>query len=274
MVMANEHLVTLDRISVKVIGHGPDVVLVPGLSSSRDIWAASAARLKDLYRLHLVQVAGFAGEPTRANAQGDVVAPTAEAIDAYITGNDLAPATMIGHSLGGTIILYLAEQRPDHIKRALIVDALPFFGTLMGGPDATPETMKPIAEAIRTGAHNMSPAEHQRMMATMAVSPQDKQTMEAWGRASDPSVVARATAEDMTLDLRPGLAAIRTPITLVYPDYTPLGVPAGVMDKSYRAAYAAAPHINFVGIQRSLHCVMLDQPEQFQMALDSFLGER
>lgn len=273
MVTANEHVVTLDRISVKVIGDGPDLIFLPGLSSSRDTWAASAARLKDFYRLHLVQVAGFAGEPTRANAQGDVVVPTAEAIDAYITGNNLAPATMIGHSLGGTMILYLAELHPDHIERALIVDALPFFGTLIGGPSATPETMKPIAEAIRTGAHKISPAEHERMMATMAVSPQDKQTMEAWGRASDPSVVARATAEDMTLDLRPGLVTMGTPITLIYPDYTPLGVPTGMMDKSYRTAYAAAPHINFVGIERSLHCVMFDQPEQFQIALDSFLGE-
>lgn len=268
MMTANQHLVTLDRISVKVIGHGPDLVFIPGLSSSRDVWAASADRLKSLYRLHLVQVAGFAGEPTRANAQGDVVVPTAEAIDAYITGNNLAPATMIGHSLGGTMILYLAGQHPDHIKKALIVDAIPFFGTLMGGPNATPETIKPIAEAIRAGAHKMSPAEHKRMMATMAASPQDRQTMETWGRTSDPSVVARATAEDMTLDLKPGLAATSTPITLVYPDYTPLGAPAGVMDKSYRRAYAAVPHVKFVRIERSLHCVMLDQPEQFRIALD------
>jgi hypothetical protein len=33
-------LVTQDRISVTVEGTGPDVILIPGLASSRDVWSA------------------------------------------------------------------------------------------------------------------------------------------------------------------------------------------------------------------------------------------
>jgi pimeloyl-ACP methyl ester carboxylesterase len=122
-----DETVVRDRFSDEIVGHGPDLVFIPGLASSRDTWKATAARLKAHYRLHLIQVAGFAGEPARANAQGPVVIPTAEAIDAYLVEQHLAPAIVIGHSLGGTIVLYLAEHHPADLKKALMVDSLPFY---------------------------------------------------------------------------------------------------------------------------------------------------
>ena len=33
-----------DRIAVTVAGHGPDVILIPGLASSGHVWDATAAR--------------------------------------------------------------------------------------------------------------------------------------------------------------------------------------------------------------------------------------
>lgn len=52
-----------DRLSVEVIGQGPDVILIPGFGCSREVWRATAERLKATHRVHLVQLAGFAGEP-------------------------------------------------------------------------------------------------------------------------------------------------------------------------------------------------------------------
>jgi len=72
-------VVILDRFSDEIVGPGPDIVLIPGLASSRDTWKAVADHLKNHYRLHLIQVAGFAGEPARGNAAGAVVVPTADA---------------------------------------------------------------------------------------------------------------------------------------------------------------------------------------------------
>jgi pimeloyl-ACP methyl ester carboxylesterase len=72
------------RITVTVRGKGPDVVLIPGLACSSAVWDATAARLEGRCRLHIVQVAGFAGSLPRANARGPVIQPTVDAIDAYI----------------------------------------------------------------------------------------------------------------------------------------------------------------------------------------------
>jgi pimeloyl-[acyl-carrier protein] methyl ester esterase len=259
------------RFSDQIEGSGPDLVFIPGLASSRDTWKATAERLKAHYRLHLIQVAGFAGESSRANAVGDVLVPTAEAIDAYLVEQHLTPATVIGHSMGGTMTLYLAAHHGDHLKKVLIVDALPFYGVLMGGPNATPASIKPIADGVRAGAS--APPDPQReaqtaqMIASMVTSPADQQMVIGWGKASNRAVVSNAMADDMLLDLRADFPKIAVPVTLLYPDN---GVPAQ-MDLFYRAAYASMPNKTLIRIDRSRHFIMLDQPAQFDAALDAFL---
>src|SRR5581483_11446818 len=90
-----------DRITVTVRGKGPDVLLIPGLTCSAAVWDVTTKRLEGHYRLHLVQVAGFAGAPSRANAKGPVIQPTVSALDAYIKTNKLNKPSVIGHSMGG-----------------------------------------------------------------------------------------------------------------------------------------------------------------------------
>ena len=51
-----------DRINVVTQGSGPDVVLVHGLGSSRDVGREMIAAVPG-YRYHLVQMSGFGGTP-------------------------------------------------------------------------------------------------------------------------------------------------------------------------------------------------------------------
>ncbi|HEY1632790.1 MAG TPA: alpha/beta hydrolase [Rhizomicrobium sp.] len=271
---ADQALEIRDRFSDEIIGNGPDIVFIPGLSSSRDTWKAQAARLKDRYRVHLIQVAGFAGETPRANASGPVLVPTAEAIDAYLVEKHLTPATIVGHSLGGTMVLYLAQKHPADIKKGMIVDSLPFYSTLMMGPNATVAQAQPIADGIRANPSNvMGGPRYDSIMKSMATSDADRATIIAWGKASTPSTVANAIADDMTLDLRPDLAKIGAPLTLVYPDYVAMGATPGSTGTMYRGAYAAVPGMSFVEAKNSLHFIMLDQPVQMDAALDAFLAK-
>ena len=41
----DSRLVVRDRITVEVVGQGPDLVFIPGLASSRETWRATAERL-------------------------------------------------------------------------------------------------------------------------------------------------------------------------------------------------------------------------------------
>ncbi len=111
------------------------------------------------------------------------------------------------------------------------------------------------------------------MIAAMVTAPADRARVEAWGRMSDPSVVSRALADDLELDLRPGLAAIPTPITLLYPDYVALGAPVGATDATYGAAFAPVAAKTLIRVDHSLHFIMLDQPAAFAADLDAFLAK-
>src|SRR3984957_19509904 len=86
-------------------GTSPDVLLLPGLASSRDVYAAEAKLLAAKYRLHLIQLAGFAGEPAGPNAAGPILAPVVEQLHQYIAANHLQPVPVIAHSPGALLPL-------------------------------------------------------------------------------------------------------------------------------------------------------------------------
>jgi pimeloyl-[acyl-carrier protein] methyl ester esterase len=274
---ADSKLVVRDRFSDEIVGKGPDLVFIPGLASSRETWKATAERLRGRYRVHLIQVAGFAGEPSRANATGELVAPTAEAIDAYLVQAKLSPAVVVGHSLGGTMTLYLAETHPEHLKKAMMVDSLPFFGALQS-PSATIESVRPAAEKMRdamlAGADKpVAPEALEPQFRGMSKDAATRHMIAVWSARGDRTAVARAMYEDTLLDLRPGLAAVHTPMLLVHPDNVPLGMPAGMMERIYAAAYAPAKSVKTVTIPNAQHFAMLDNPQAFDAALDAFLAQ-
>lgn len=262
-----------DRITVTVRGAGPDVVLIPGLASSGAVWDATAARFAQHYRLHIVQVAGFAGSPARGNAQGPIIQPTVDAIDSYIKTNHLKAPKIIGHSLGGLMGMMLAIQHPEDVSKLMIVDSLPFFSALFGATDAA--AAAPQAAAMRDQILNESQdayAEGERQfLPTLIKSPAGLKLATQWAIASDKSVVARAMYEDATTDIRAKLPAIKAPITMLYPWDSVTGMPQETVDGLYKESFAAVPNKTLVRIDNSFHFIMLDQPDAFAAQVELYL---
>jgi len=263
-----------ERISVKVEGTGPDVILIPGLASSREVWSGLASALRQQHRLHLVQVAGFAGSPAVPTVDARVAAPVAEAVAGYIRSQRLEAPAIIGHSLGGEVALMLGARHPEQVGRLMVVDALPFY-TLLIDPTATAETAAPQAAAFRDGML-LAPAAQAEAMQRTAIDRLAKTTaarpalVEA-ALHSDRKTVADATYELMTTDLRPELGGIQSPVQVVYA-YDPLyGIPAASVDATFASAYAGTRNISFKRIDGSFHFVMLDQPQAFAQAVVDFL---
>lgn len=264
------------RISVLVEGSGTDIILIPGLASSYEVWADLASRLRQTHRLHLVQVAGFAGSPAASDPEGKVAAPTAEAIAEYIRSQRIEAPVIIGHSLGGEVALMLGARHPDQVGPLMIVDALPFY-TLLIAPSATSETATPHAAAMRDAmlaatpeqAEAMQHASIARLVKTEAFRP----GLAAAGISSDRKTVADAMYELMVTDLRPELERIKVPVEVVYA-YDPLyGIDASNVDAMYRNAYVSTPNISLRRIDDSFHFVMLDQSELFAAAVIEFLSQ-
>lgn len=249
------------RFSVEVRGTGPDVILVPGLTASRDVWSAAVAAVPG-YRYHLVQIGGFAGEPVRGNKAGPVAAPVAAEIARYIEAKGLKDPAIVGHSMGGIVAMMIAARHPDAVGKVMAIDILP---EPSAGYGASAATIGPLADSL-LGALSGTP-EGRRTIADL---------MAQFGgpgaaSGSDPDVVARATHELATLDLTPELARIEAPLTVLYAaDPNGVRTPAQV-DRLYAVSYARVEAKLLKRIPDSGHMVMLDQPARFAAELKTFL---
>ena len=200
-----------------------------------------------------------------------VLAPVVEELHAYIAAHHLRRPMVAGHSVGGLMTLMLAQRHPEDVSRALIVDALPFYPMLFGA-GATTATVEPQAAAMRDGIATMTEdawrAQQQGTVAAMVGNEAARTRVMEDSLASDRGVVARALYEDLTTDVRGGLAAMQTPITVAY------AVNEVATEERYgqliRTGYAAAPHVRFIAVPQSRHFIMLDQPARFAEILAAF----
>jgi pimeloyl-ACP methyl ester carboxylesterase len=265
---------TSDRLSVEVVGTGPDVILIPGYASSREVWRAEAERLKATHRVHLVQLAGFAGEPW-THGDGPFVQPMADELARYIRDSRLDRPAVIGHSMGGMTGVLLAQQHPDLIGRVMSVDSLPFFSALYG-PQVTAAAAQPFADQAAAGILAADEAGFRAQQTQTAIGlardPATRTAMVEWSMTSDRHALAVAIREVMTTDLRPGLAAMTTPVWAIYAADADGGAPAALADALWGREYATLPAVRLVRVNGSRHFVMADQPERFSAVVDQFLA--
>jgi pimeloyl-ACP methyl ester carboxylesterase len=261
------------RFSVVVEGKGPDVLLIPGLMSSSKVFDRAAAHLAGHYRLHRVQLAGFAGEPARGNAEGEIVPAVVEQLDAYIKAHGLRRPALVGHSMGGLIATMLAARHPESVGRVMVIDALPFYSLLFGA-DATVDAVKPRAAAFRDAFAAMSEeawrAQQPQAMASLIKTEAARPAAVAAALASDRHVAAEAVYEVMTTDARPLLPAIQAPVTILYA--TNAFVPSAAGTALYQGAWRGLAGARLVEVPDSYHFIMIDQADRFEGLLDAFLA--
>jgi len=264
------------RFSVDVTGTGSDAILIPGMGCSREVWEATITRLKTHYRLHILNISGFAGEAAGANAEGPVIVPSTEALNAYIAENGLKNVTVVGHSMGGLMGLRLASTHPDTVSKLVIVDALPFLGVLFV-PNATADTIRPTAERMKDALIALPDAtfraQQEATMSRQTGAEAYKAHVIDWTVTSDRRVFAQAMYDDMVMDLRGDLSKVTAKTTLIFPWSPVTGFAAEQTEAVYRQSYTGLKAMNFVRIDNSLHFIMYDQPEAFAKALEAALDE-
>lgn len=264
-----------DRLSVEVLGAGPDVILIPGYASSRDVWRPTAERLAATHRVHLIQLAGFAGEPW-SHGDGPFLQPALDELARYIREGGLDQPAVIGHSMGGLSALMLAQQHPELIGRVMSVDSLPFFSALYG-PTATPETARPFADQAAQMMLTSSPEQFRAGQSQgapgLSRTPATQAAMVEWAVASDRQALATAIGEVMTTDVRPQLAGMTTPVWAIYAADAEGGAPPAMAESMWTREYAGLPGVRLIRVDGSRHFIMADQPERFAEIVDAFLAE-
>jgi pimeloyl-ACP methyl ester carboxylesterase len=252
----------------------PDVVLIPGLSSSRSVWDAEAKLLAPNYRLHLVQVDGFAGAPAGVNATGPMLPGIVEELHGYVAAAGIHPV-VVGHSLGGLLTLMLADKYPADVRKMVIVDTLPFYALLFS-PDATVESTKPYAEQMKQQMLGIPADQYAAMQGMIAAQlvkdPAAQKLVAASSGTSDRAVVVEAMVEDMQTDLRADVAKIQVPTLVLYEYDAEMKQPdPAAFEAAMKAGYKPMPNVTLVKVDGSRHFIMYDQPAKFDAAVEGFL---
>jgi pimeloyl-ACP methyl ester carboxylesterase len=124
-------LVLSRRLTLKGVGYhylqypaaGPPVLLLHGLGSSSYSWEETAPLLQDAgYHLYALDLKGSGGSDKPAGADYSLLALAAE-IDRWLETLGLKEVVFVGNSLGGSLGLLLALEKPDRISRLVLIAA-------------------------------------------------------------------------------------------------------------------------------------------------------
>lgn len=259
--------------SVEVTGRGPNIILMPGLASSRAVWDGTVDALKDQYTLHAIQVNGFAGAPALGNADNeDILDDLADGIADYSSELE-SPAVLIGHSLGGLVAMKAALDADANLRQLVIVDVLPFFSVLMD-PAASADSMAPVAAmmeaALIAQPDDVFALRQSEALQDLVKSENDLELALNWSVESDRKVMAQAMSEVLVTDLRERVASISVPTLVIYARDDKISNMEGV-EAYYETLYANVPDHQLIAIDDAFHFVMLDQPVAFLAVLQTAL---
>ncbi len=259
--------------AVEITGKGKPMILIPGLSSSGEVWNGTVAHFKDKYQCHVLTLAGFAGQPR-------IDAPFLETVRtelaAYIRSHKMEKPVIVGHSLGGFLALWIASSEPGLTGPLVIVDSLPFLPAVYN-PAATAEGSKPMAEQMRAGMAAGKEAflkQSEVSVKSMVTKPDDVATVMGWAAKTDPVAAGDAMYDMFTHDLRDNIASIDSPTLVLgtwigYKEYAT----RDQVEQNFKTQYAKLKNAKIVLSDSSRHFIMLDDPTWLLGQMDAFLAE-
>jgi pimeloyl-ACP methyl ester carboxylesterase len=259
--------------SVKVIGHGKPVILIPGLTCTGDVWDGTVAKLKDKYEFHVLTLPGFGSQ---APIKGPYLKRVRDDIVAYVKEEKLDHPAVIGHSLGGFMVFYLGVAEPKLFGPMIAVDGLPYLGTMFN-PTATPATMQPIADSI---AKQMTSASSEQFKASIKSSlaqeitdPKNVDAIYVFNSQSDPADTAQAMNDMLTTDLRPEVSVIQSHILLIGAgQWATTDAQKKSATDTYSAQIKTIPNAKLAMAWKCRHFIMLDDPAFFYKTVQDFLA--
>ena len=103
----------------EIVGRGKPVILLHGWLGSWGCWLGTMEALSSRYRTYALDFWGF-GESDKRRENYNV-ADFVALVDQFMERMGIQSAPVIGHSMGGTVALNLALDRPNRVERVALV---------------------------------------------------------------------------------------------------------------------------------------------------------
>jgi magnesium chelatase accessory protein len=109
------------RMRYFVGGEGPPLVLVHGLGGAASNWTELAPLLLERHRLLVPDLPGHGASTALPAVSG--LEPFADRVALVAEREGMLPAPVVGHSLGGMVVLRLALRRPEAVEAIVLASA-------------------------------------------------------------------------------------------------------------------------------------------------------
>lgn len=130
-------------------GKGSETILmIHGLGSYLPAWKKNISELSKNYRVIAVDLPGY-GKSSKAPHSG-LMTFYAGVIGELIQKLDLGPVNLAGHSMGGQISMVLALEKPELVKRLILVDPAGFESFTAGQKNWFKDVMTPNLVRLTT----------------------------------------------------------------------------------------------------------------------------
>lgn len=244
--------------------NGTAVVLIPGYASSPEVWATTIARLEPSHRLYVLHFAGFVGKPATADPGfGQWSAAVAD----WLQQLPEKQVTLIGHSMGGVMSLWLAAELPQKVAKVVVVDALPCLSALnnpsfKADPDFSCETNIRQMIALSDSAFKAMQQQGAPWLVNDALW---QQKLVDWSMRSDRKTLAAVYCSFLQTDIRPKLSEIKAQVLVQ------LEAPFAGYQSAIAAQYENLKGAELVYAPKGLHFVMVDAADWYFESLLAFL---
>lgn len=247
------------EVDLVQVGQGPDVVFYHSLLTDRTAFDAVVPALARHRRLTLVNLPGFGG----SSPAGPRIEDYAERMARLLAALGPGPVDLVAMSFGGFVGLALAARHGHLLRRLVVVDAAATF------PEPAKAPLRALAErAEREGMAAVLDMAVRRMFteAFIAAHPEVAEARCRVMLRTRPEHFATACRALAAVDLRPHLAAIRTPTLVI----------VGALDATTPPALAhelaaGIPGARLVVLPDCAHVPPIEQPTAFVAAIAPFL---
>lgn len=244
---------------VKVVGEGPPVLLFPGFTCTDAVWENTVTEISKNNECHLFTFAGFGGV---GPIQTPWLSKIKDGLSEYITSNNLLNATIIGHSLGGTLGLWLATDKNSSIKKVIVVDALPSIGALMM-PNFKSENMvydNPYNNQLLAMSESDFRTMATQMASGMTLKEEKRPQLVNWMLDADRETYVYGYTDLLKLDLREVIVKIKASVVILAATQ-PYG--KEMVKSTYETQYKNLPSYKIEYAEGAAHFIMYDRPEWF-----------
>ncbi|GAA5220200.1 alpha/beta fold hydrolase [Membranihabitans marinus] len=109
-------------LNFKELGEGKPLIVLHGLFGSLDNWSSLGRQWAEYNRVFLVDLRNHGKSPHTADHNYPAMAN--DIVD-FIDQHQLSDVTLLGHSMGGKVVMETALQRPDLVAQLIVADMSP-----------------------------------------------------------------------------------------------------------------------------------------------------